>query len=144
MARDLGRRRRGGEAGFTLIELLVVIAILSVLAAIVVVNVIGVKSSGLTAACRTDTQTIQTAVDDYYNDGHGPGGADVFPDGTTVSSGTDTATPAAGDLVDIAELLAGSPPYLSTEPGNGESFEYTGTGGNVEGYLPGSPSPTAC
>jgi prepilin-type N-terminal cleavage/methylation domain-containing protein len=59
------RYRRKGQGGFTLIELLVVIAILSVLAAIVVINVTGVKTKGNTAACVTDAATVQTAVDEY-------------------------------------------------------------------------------
>jgi general secretion pathway protein G len=64
----VARRRRKGQRGFTLIELLVVIAILGVLAAIVVFNVTGIKSKGNTAACNADAQTIQAALDQYYND----------------------------------------------------------------------------
>lgn len=61
-------RRRGPQGGFTLIELLVVIAVLGVLAAIVIFNVTGVANKGKQNACQTDKQTVQTAVDAYYND----------------------------------------------------------------------------
>jgi prepilin-type N-terminal cleavage/methylation domain-containing protein len=64
----VSRRRRKGQRGFTLIELLVVIAILGVLAAIVVFNVTGIKSKGNVAACNADAQTVQAALDQYYND----------------------------------------------------------------------------
>jgi general secretion pathway protein G len=49
------------DAGFTLIELLVVITILGILAAIVVFSVGGIQDKGQTSACKTDTETIQTA-----------------------------------------------------------------------------------
>jgi prepilin-type N-terminal cleavage/methylation domain-containing protein len=63
----VARRRRRGQGGFTLIELLVVIAVLAVLAAIVIFNVTGVNKAGAQAACNTDVQTVQTAVDTFYN-----------------------------------------------------------------------------
>jgi prepilin-type N-terminal cleavage/methylation domain-containing protein len=65
----VARRRRRGEGGFTLIELLVVIAVLAVLAFIVIFNVTGVANRGNAAACATDVQSVQTAVDSYVNDG---------------------------------------------------------------------------
>lgn len=64
----VARRRRRGQSGFTLIELLVVIAVLAVLAAIVIFNVAGVANKGQVAACQTDLRSVQTAVDEYYND----------------------------------------------------------------------------
>jgi len=64
----MSRRRRRGQGGFTLIELLVVIAVLAVLAGIVIFNVTGVANRGKTAACNTDSKSIQTAVDAYNND----------------------------------------------------------------------------
>jgi len=70
------RRQRRHEHGFTLIELLVVIAILSVLAAVVIFNVVGVKSTGQDSACSTDTSSVQTAVDDYENDNPGSSAVD--------------------------------------------------------------------
>jgi prepilin-type N-terminal cleavage/methylation domain-containing protein len=92
------RHRRQGEGGFTLIELLVVIAILSVLAAIVIINVTGVKGTANTAACNTDAQTVQTALDEYYNDhsaSYPPGWANAT---TTLDS--------AGDLSPLGAYLS--------------------------------------
>jgi hypothetical protein len=39
-----------------------------VLAGIVIFNVTGVANRGKSSACVTDKQTVQTAVDAYYND----------------------------------------------------------------------------
>jgi prepilin-type N-terminal cleavage/methylation domain-containing protein len=88
------RRRRSAEGGFTLIELLVVIAILSVLATIVIINVVGVKSSANTAACNTNAQEVQTALTEYYNV------ADTYPFG-------------AGTITTQGQLSSLSP-YLSS------------------------------
>ena len=51
-----------------LIELLVVIAVLAILAAIVIFNVVGVSNRGKSSACDTDSKSVQTASDAYYND----------------------------------------------------------------------------
>jgi general secretion pathway protein G len=80
------RRRHSGEGGFTLIELLVVIAILSVLAAIVIFNVTGVKSTSENAACNTDVQSVQTAVDQYLDTLQGGTGNFNFSGGQGVTS----------------------------------------------------------
>ena len=118
------RRRRRGQAGFTLIELLVVIAILSVLAAIVIINVTGVKGTAQTAACKSDTEAVQTAADGYYV------ANSTYPD---LTAGGQSAAPTAGDQVDISELLGGSNPYLQAAPQTGEHFFYTNATGTVQG-----------
>ena len=122
------RRRSHGQAGFTLIELLVVIAVLAILAAIVIFNVVGVANRGKTSACATDKQTVQTAVDAYFND-HTAGTppVNVYPDAT----GGDVAAPAANDAVNNAELVSGNgfPPYIHTTPP--EQFHYTGNSGTI-------------
>ena len=132
----VARRRRPGESGFTLIELLVVVAVLAILAAIVIFNVVGVANKGRSAACKTDQQTIQTAVDAYYNDLGTNGGTSLYPDGTV----PDTANPAVNDAVNYTELLGtksvGSPavtvgPWIHTTPP--ETFQYTGTSGTIVG-----------
>jgi len=105
LARRTPRRQRRREQGFTLIELLVVIAILSVLAAVVIFNVVGVKSSGQDAACQTDTSSTQTAVDDYENDN--PGSAAVDSAGS----------------VNFSVL---QPKYLNATPTSCTSFSLTG------------------
>ncbi len=123
----VARRRRRGQDGFTLIELLVVIAILGVLAAIVVFNVTGVKTQGIKAACATDTESIQTAVDAYYN----ATTPDVYP-----VVGGDSATPGNGSGVDISELTTGN--YLQTTPPSTEKFTYTNPIGTVQGVVQGA------
>jgi general secretion pathway protein G len=126
------RHRRRGEGGFTLIELLVVIAILSVLAAIVIINVTGVKSGAQTASCKSDTQAVQTAVDGYYvQNGVYPGSPDA-----AASSG----------IVNLAELTGGTNPYLQTTPPTTESFTYTNATGTIQGsvQLQGGSGPTTC
>jgi len=122
-----GRRRRKGQGGFTLIELLVVIAILGVLAAIVVINVTGVKGNAQSASCKSDTEAIQTAADGYYVQNS------VYP-----VNGGDKAAPAAGDVVDTAELLTGTNPYLQAAPQTGESFAYANSTGTVAGSVNGA------
>jgi type II secretory pathway pseudopilin PulG len=48
--------------------MLVTIALLATLAAIVVLNVVGLTDRGAGAACQTDIKTIETAMTAYYND----------------------------------------------------------------------------
>lgn len=98
--KSLVRRERGGPAaasfcakmlyphstkprqgGFTLIELLVVIGVVAILAAVVVLNLLGVKSNANQTACKGDRQTVQSAADAYHTD-HGTfavGLADLVP-----------------------------------------------------------------
>jgi prepilin-type N-terminal cleavage/methylation domain-containing protein len=58
-------RGRGQDSGFTLIELLIVIVILGVLSAIVVFAVGSTGKNAASAACQTDTKTVETAVEAY-------------------------------------------------------------------------------
>jgi general secretion pathway protein G len=60
------RAARHNDKGFTLVELLIVIVILGVLAGIVVFAVNGITDRGVTAACKADIQTVQTASEAYY------------------------------------------------------------------------------
>jgi prepilin-type N-terminal cleavage/methylation domain-containing protein len=56
------RKRNRGQGGFTLIELLVVIAILAILAGVAVFAVGGLRSDAGSAACKTEYDTVRTAV----------------------------------------------------------------------------------
>jgi prepilin-type N-terminal cleavage/methylation domain-containing protein len=105
----LSKRRRRGQGGFTLIELLVVIAVLAILAGIVIFNVTGVANRGKSSACATDKQTVQTAVDAYFND------KGSYP---IVAGNADTAT-----------LVTDN--YIHTAPP--ETFAVSSTTGTVSG-----------
>lgn len=105
------RRHRGSEKGFTLIELLVVIAVLAILAAIVLFNVVGVTNRGTNNACDTDTKTVQTALDAYYSDHSGFGGA--------FAAGAAQAPSAFQPLLDGG--------YMHSLPSNCASFDLTST-----------------
>jgi type IV pilus assembly protein PilA len=54
-----------GEKGFTLIELLVVIAILGIIAAVVVLNIVGFFGRGKAEAANTEAHQITTAIVSY-------------------------------------------------------------------------------
>jgi general secretion pathway protein G len=55
-------------SGFTLIELLVVIAIISILAALLMANFVGVRQRGRDAQRKSDLRQIQTALELYRAD----------------------------------------------------------------------------
>jgi prepilin-type N-terminal cleavage/methylation domain-containing protein len=58
------------ERGFTLIELIIVLFILGILAAVVVVNVVGLTNRGEAEGYASDLGTIQLAVSAFYADAH--------------------------------------------------------------------------
>jgi prepilin-type N-terminal cleavage/methylation domain-containing protein len=121
------RRRRSAERGFTLIELLVVISILSVLAAIVVINVTGVHTTANKAACASNAQTVQTALNQYYDDHN-----DAYPSGWT----------SGATITDVSVLAQ----YLSTTTLTGTneacaSFSLSTNGGSASIIVTGNPNP---
>ena len=77
-------------------------------------------------ACRTDTLTIQTAVDAYYND-HG-----VRPNGMGASNTGGTARTRAGQAVDLAALVGA---YLHSLPNSDDSFSFGNSTGLVVGHI---------
>ena len=106
------RARRSGQKGFTLIELLVVIAVLAILAAIVIFNVTGVANKGTTAACNTDTKSVQSAVDAWTSDNGVP-----YPTGAIVFGTAPTGITGEG-----SNPLPLVPNYLHTTPTSCPSF----------------------
>lgn len=59
---------RNHKSGFTLIELLVVIAIISILAALLMANFVGVRQRGRDGQRKSDLRQIQTALELYRAD----------------------------------------------------------------------------
>lgn len=62
------RMEMRGEGGFTLIELLVVIAILGILSAVVVFAVGNTTDKAQKKACKTERNTLKTAIEAYRSD----------------------------------------------------------------------------
>ncbi len=60
--RGIIKNLRHGEKGFTLIELLVVVAILGILAAVIILNVMGMMGTGRVEAANTEAHNVQIAV----------------------------------------------------------------------------------
>ena len=97
MAFFRGRNRvLKASSGFTLIELLVVISVLGVLAAVVVLNVIGFMTAGRTEAKAVELKQVHTAT-----------GAYLF-EGNPLASAT---TVGPGDLGILANYLTGNLKY---------------------------------
>ena len=129
------RRSRRGQAGFTLVELLVVIAILGILAAIVLFNIAGVNANAACNAMKTDSATIQSAVDLYYNS------KVLYPDSPDVAL---PPGPANNDNVNIGELLTSN--LLHQAPPATEKFTYVVKAGYGTGTVQGNlvPAKPAC
>jgi general secretion pathway protein G len=58
-------KEKRNEGGFTLIELLIVVVILAILAAIVVFAVGTTSTNAVTASCKADVKSAETAVEAY-------------------------------------------------------------------------------
>jgi general secretion pathway protein G len=129
------KRSHRHQGGFTLVELLVVIAILGILAAIVLFNISGVNANAACNAMKTDGATLQGAADIYLvNTGK-------YPDTNAVTG--DTATPANGDGVNVAELITAN--LLHQAPPATEAFTFVVKAGYGNGTVQGNLVPaTAC
>jgi prepilin-type N-terminal cleavage/methylation domain-containing protein len=59
------KTKNKSDKGFTLIELLIVIVILGVLSTVVVLSVGGITDKGKKASCKSDYNSLATAVEAY-------------------------------------------------------------------------------
>ena len=91
---------KNAESGFTLIELLIVIVIIGILSAVVVFSVRGINNNSATNACKSDINTISSAVEAYYAQNKS------YP-GATTSTGLATSLLAAS-------LIKTTPTYGDT------------------------------
>ena len=107
------RLQHRGQGGFTLIELLVVIAILGILAAVVVFAVGNTTDSAQEKACKTEKQTILTAMEAYRANAGDPAGYAQGPGWTDQMVGT------------------GATNYLQTDPS--ARFPFVNTPGALAG-----------
>jgi len=95
------------KRGFTLIELLIVITIIGILAALVLVNVQGVRERARDARRKSDLVSIKSALRLYYNDHK------LFPSSTSGNIvGCDGATCSWG----TSRFATGSTVYMNTLP----------------------------
>jgi prepilin-type N-terminal cleavage/methylation domain-containing protein len=124
-------RGRGQDSGFTLIELLIVIVILGVLSAIVVFAVGSTGKNAASAACQTDTKSVETAVEAFKAESLTnayPGSIQDLLDAKYLRGAPDSAkykiTTAGGDVVVV--LTAGGGGTLT--PGGAETAVAACTG----------------
>jgi prepilin-type N-terminal cleavage/methylation domain-containing protein len=109
MAFCQGRNRAlKSSSGFTLIELLIVISILGVLAAVVVLNVIGFMSSGRVEAKAVELKQVHTATGAYLFEG--------MPLASTATVGPD-------NLGILTDYLTGSLKYFWSIDSDGSVHE---------------------
>jgi hypothetical protein len=84
------------------------------------------------SACETDTKSVQTAVDAFFND------HTVYPNGTGPSNTGGTSPTQPGQAVDLSALV---PAYLHSSPPSDETFTFTGADGTIVGRLNGHKTP---
>src|SRR3989344_8961334 len=65
---SMRKKSSNHEHGFTLIELLVVIAIISILAALLMANFVGIRQRGRDAQRKSDLRQLQAALELYRSD----------------------------------------------------------------------------
>ena len=102
------------DKGFTLVELLIVIVILGILATVTVFAVRGITDKGQQNACKTDRQTLDTAIEAYYAQNQ-----------TDPLLLTNLTTPAATALI---KTTPDATKWTFVPPANGNGASFTGIG----------------
>ena len=74
------------KSGFTLVELLIVVTILGILAAVVVVSVVGLLGKGQKESYFTDSDTIHAVVSAFYADPHAYSDVNGWNENSDISS----------------------------------------------------------
>ena len=74
------------KRGFTLVEILIVVTILGILAAVVIVSVVGLLGKGQKESYLTDSDTIHTVVSAFHADPHAYSGVNGWNENSDISS----------------------------------------------------------
>lgn len=98
------------KSSFTLIELLVVIAIIGLLSTVVLVSLSGVRARARDTRRKADMRTIQTALEEYYNDNNAYPSTGMGYWGVCVYGGSKTTTGANAYIPGL------TPNYINTLP----------------------------
>jgi len=114
------RMPKRGEKGFTLVELLIILTILAMLAAIVTPALNGTFTRGSEVALKTDTRTIQSAVQAFYTDVHRGPSNNAWGEGRTghyfpTDNGQPGSLTEASFPLPIGEKQTISQPYIVAE-----------------------------
>ena len=107
---------RAKSRSFTLIELLVVIAIIGILASMIIVNVSAARARGRDSKRQSDVQTIQMAMEMYYEVKGSYPSCSYSPDKSCAASSSINAGANARYKADWNELETALQPYLSKLP----------------------------
>ena len=115
--------------GFTLIEILVVIVILSILASLVVPNLIGRIGDARIAAARSDIQTIRNALNIYALDNFAhPSTSQGLAALVEKPTGTPEAHNWRRPYIDELPLDPWNNPYVYISPGSNSEFDLISLG----------------
>ena len=115
---------RNAQAGFTLIEILVVLVILSILAALVVPNVMSRPDDARVTAARADVRAIANALELYkFDNFHYPTSDQGLQALVEKPAGDDAANWKAGGYLSSVPLDPWGRPYQYRQPGDHGAYD---------------------